>query len=311
MSEEDLKEKRAHRSRVRRMKNAIITFLILWIILMTAAVIVLGICVFSLSKKLEARKTGDPSVVSASDITNEEDGAGSLSDIYAYNADALKLYEEKAKDNLAEQSDDTMKVYLTFDDGPSGSSDQILDILDDYNVKATFFVNGRTDEHSLSVYKRIVDEGHTIAMHSYTHKYSEVYASLNNFKSDLERIQNLIYDVTGVECNYYRFPGGSSNRVSSTDMSVFIDYLDKIGITYYDWNVMSGDATTSPYTSHDLIENVMGDVVKYKSSVVLMHDADNKKATVEALPELIESLQKMGAQLLPIDEDTTVVQHIH
>jgi peptidoglycan/xylan/chitin deacetylase (PgdA/CDA1 family) len=318
MSEDDLKEKRAHRSRIRRMKRAIITFLVLWIILMTTAVIVLGVLVFSLSKKIEAKSKVAPQAneaVEESEPTDTvelaDDGAGSLSDIYAYDAEALKQYEEQARDNMAREDDETMKVYLTFDDGPSGSSDQILDILDDYNVKATFFVNGRTDDHSISVYKRIVDEGHTIAMHSYTHKYNEVYASLDNFKEDLENIRDLIYDVTGVESVYYRFPGGSSNRVSATDMSVFIDYLDQAGITYFDWNVMSGDATSSPYTSNDLIENVMGDVVKYKSSVVLMHDADNKKATVEALPELIETLQKMGAQILPIDEETTVVQHIH
>ncbi len=304
--DKELEEKRKRRSRVRRIKNAIMTFLVLWVILMTAAVCVLSYCVYSLYKKAPSE-----AVASETETTEEEDPSV-YSDVYAYNDDALAIYEKEATDNLASPGDqEAMEVYLTFDDGPSGNSDEILDILDDYGVKATFFVNGRTDDHSLSVYKRIVDEGHTIAMHSYTHKYSEVYANLENFSSDYKRIRDLIYDTTGVKPVFYRFPGGSSNQVSKTDMKVFIDYLDKEGITYFDWNVMSGDATTSPYTSDDLIENVISNVVKYKSSVVLMHDADNKKATVEALPQIIDQLRQMGARILPITEETTVVQHIH
>ena len=160
------------------------------------------------------------------------------------------------------------------------------------------------------MYKRIVDEGHTIGMHSYTHNYSQVYASLSSFKSDFFRIQQLIYDYTGVKCNLYRFPGGSSNQVSATDMSTLIRFLNKENVRYFDWNVSSGDATTNEESSDEIIENVMKDVVKYKTSVVLMHDATDKDATVEALPTLIEKLQQKGALLLPISEDTTLIQHV-
>ena len=184
-----------------------------------------------------------------------------------------------------------------------------MDILDDYGIKATFFVNGREDEESLAAYKRIVDEGHTIAMHSYSHKYSEIYSSLDAFKKDYEKIQNLIYDTTGVESMYYRFPGGSSNRVSNAHMSDYIKFLNEQGIVYFDWNVSSGDATSQAFTADELVENVMSDVVKYKTSVVLMHDAKTKSTTVQALPEIIEALQKSGALILPIDENTDVIQH--
>ena len=147
-------------------------------------------------------------------------------------------------------------------------------------------------------------------MHSYTHKYKVLYESLESFVEDFSKIQNYLYKVTGKECLYYRFPGGSSNHVSNTDMSEFISYLNEQGITYFDWNVSSGDATSQAYTPEELVQNVMTDVVKYKTSIVLMHDAETKTSTVQALEPMIQTLQSMGVEILPIDESTTVVQHI-
>ncbi|QFJ56249.1 polysaccharide deacetylase [Pseudobutyrivibrio xylanivorans] len=212
-------------------------------------------------------------------------------------------------DNLAEEGDIPM-VYLTFDDGPSDNTDAILDILDDYNVKATFFVVGNDTETYGDAYRRIVDEGHTIGMHSYSHNYSKLYQSADSFAADYDKIHDLILNTTGVDTRYYRFPGGSSNKVSNSSMSVFINYLNEKGVIYYDWNVASGDATSQAFTTDELVDNVMNDVVKYKTSVVLLHDASNKDVTVEALPRLIESLNEAGAMILPITDETTVIQHV-
>ncbi len=206
--------------------------------------------------------------------------------------------------------DDVHKVYLTFDDGPSSNTVQILDILKENDVKATFFVIGREDEASKALYQRIVDEGHTLAMHSFTHKYSTLYSSIEAFEEDFSRIQNYLYEVTGKESLFYRFPGGSSNHVSNENMKEFISFLNRRQITYFDWNVSSGDATSQAYAPEELIENVMEDVKKYKTSVVLMHDSVTKTSTVKALGPMIQELKNMGARLLPIDESTTVVQHI-
>ena len=213
------------------------------------------------------------------------------------------------KENLAGEEDEH-KVYLTFDDGPSPSTGQILDVLKEHGIKATFFVVGKDDEESKALYRRIVDEGHTLAMHSYSHQYSSLYSSVDAFERDFSEIQNYLFEVTGEECLYYRFPGGSSNQVSDVDMKEFIRYLNGRGITYFDWNVASGDATAQAYTPEKLVENVLSDVVKYKTSIVLMHDAETKASTIKALGPMIEALQGMGAEILPIDEDTTVVQHI-
>ena len=158
-------------------------------------------------------------------------------------------------------------------------------------------------------YRQIVADGHTLAMHSYSHKYSTIYESVDSFSADFTKLRDMLEDITGVNCRFYRFPGGSSNQVSNTDMNEFIDYLGEQGMTYYDWNVVCGDATSQIYTADELVQNVMTDVVKYKYSVVLMHDAAEKDSTVEALENILQKLEKMDAQILPITEDAPVIHH--
>lgn len=292
-----LKEQRDRRKRVQRIKTGIIAFLSIWIIISMVLITFLCIKMVTMQHQLDY-------------LTGQYDNSEKVIAQVNESADAGSFWTQSdmSIDNLAGEND-LLKVYLTFDDGPSKNTNEILDILDDYGVKATFFVTGKEDEESKAAYQRIVNEGHTIAMHSYSHKYSEIYSSLEAFQKDFERIQNLIYDTTGVESVYYRFPGGSSNHVSNVDMSKYIQYINDQGVTYFDWNVASGDATAQAFTPEELVENVMGDVVKYKTSIVLLHDAANKQATVQALPTLIETLQSAGAIILPISEDTTVIQH--
>ena len=215
---------------------------------------------------------------------------------------------QKAEKNKEAQEE--RRVYLTFDDGPSKNTKKILRVLDKYHIKATFFLTGREDEQSLELYREIAQRGHSIGMHSYTHKYEEIYDSVEAFEKDLTRIRNLIQEAAGVECSLYRFPGGSSNQVSKLEMQEFIKVLKEKEITYFDWNVECGDATYHDYTVKELVDNVMQDVVKYRTSVVLMHDAENKTNTVKALSVIIEKLLAMDAQILPIDENTRLVQHI-
>ena len=127
----------------------------------------------------------------------------------------------EASEPVAEESsgqEEIHKVYLTFDDGPSIYTNDILDILDSYNVKATFFVVGKEETNAEEALQRIVDEGHTLGMHSYSHKYKELYESMDSFTQDFARIRDYIYQATGEESVCYRFPGGSSNTVSEIDM---------------------------------------------------------------------------------------------
>lgn len=169
---------------------------------------------------------------------------------------------------------------------------------------------GKEDEESRALYQRIVAEGHTLGMHSFSHKYSVIYDSLEAFEEDVNHLRSYLAEITGEEPDIIRFPGGSSNQVSNTDMTEFIHYLNQEGITYYDWNVASGDATSQAYTADELVQNVITDVEKYDTSIVLMHDAATKGTTVDALGPMIDQLQTMGVELLPIDENTKPIQHI-
>ena len=216
---------------------------------------------------------------------------------------------EDADGNLA-VGDGIRRVYITFDDGPSSKTGEILDVLDEYDVKATFFVTGKPDTRYTDVYKRIVDSGHTLGMHSYSHKYSELYESLEGFQEDLHKLQTFLYETTGVWSTRYRFPGGSSNTVSKVDMSELINYLALENITYYDWNVASGDDRNG-ITKDLIVTNVMTGVPKFQNSIILLHDASDKQATVDALPEIIEQVQALdNTVIVPITDDTLPVQHI-
>ncbi len=203
------------------------------------------------------------------------------------------------------------KVYLTFDDGPSTYTDDILDILDRYNVKATFFVVHNPDESLWHTYKRIAEEGHTLAMHSYTHEYGKVYESLDSFEEDVNKIHDFLLEQTGVDCRFYRFPGGSSNSVSNVPMQDMMEFLYNKGYTYFDWNSLSGDAVDASLSAYQLNSTIMGYVdANEGDSVVLMHDLQNVHTTVDALPDLIETLQKEGYEICAIDETTRPVQHV-
>lgn len=313
-----LKQERKKRTRVARIKRMIVSIVSVWLLLSMGICTCLLVKVHVLEEKLDyllnnftvsgqledESKQTDPQTEESAYFDLEGTIGADIAEEDYYIAQAVNQ-----KENLA-GPEDAHKVYLTFDDGPSSNTVQILDILKKYNIKATFFVIGQESEEAKALYRRIVDEGHTLAMHSYSHKYNALYSSRESFEEDFSRIQNYLYEVTGQECLFYRFPGGSSNHVSKTDMTQFIAYLNEQGITYFDWNVSSGDATSQAYTSDELVENVMTDVVKYKTSIVLMHDAEAKISTVKALEPMIEALQGMGAEILPIDENTTVVQHI-
>ncbi len=203
------------------------------------------------------------------------------------------------------------KVYLTFDDGPSEHTDEILDVLKANDVKATFFVVYNPDKKLWPMYKRIVEEGHTLAMHSYTHVYDEIYYSELSFVEDVTLIHDFLYEQTGVDCKYYRFPGGSSNSVSNVDIQELIGYLYESGITYYDWNALSEDSVDLSLSPEELNENVMSSVrTNGSDTIVLLHDLKDNPNTAAGLQELIDTLKEEGYQLCPIDDNTIPVQHV-
>ena len=204
------------------------------------------------------------------------------------------------------------KVYLTFDDGPSVYTEEILDILDQYGVKATFFVVGKENETSREALVQIVERGHSLGMHSYTHKYVEIYGSVESFAEDFVKIRSYLEEVTGVTSSIYRFPGGSSNSISNVDMWEFADYLESWDVCFYDWNVASGDGSSRKLSVDELVKNSLEGIESRETSIILLHDAASKRTTVDALPTIIERIMAMeDTEILPITEETTPIQHIH
>ena len=291
--------------RVKRLKKMILWTIALAILIPVIGCILLSVRVFQLKKQVAVLTEQLPT----EEMQEEASGVYETTKVEESVRDTETKVEEPAKINPVKSSG--KKVYLTFDDGPSSNTDQILDILKDYDVKATFFVVGKTDERSVKAYQRIEEEGHTLAMHSYSHKYDEIYESKEAFARDLNSLQEYLYETTGVWPRIYRFPGGSSNTVSKVDMQELIEYLTDIGITYFDWNVASGDAVSRTLPAETIVNNCLSGIEKQKESVILMHDASNKGTTIEALPQIIEAIQEQGdAELLPITDETVPVQHI-
>ncbi len=199
-------------------------------------------------------------------------------------------------------------VYLTFDDGPSKYTDTILDILAENEVKATFFVVAK--EGHDEQYQRIVTEGHTLGLHSYSHAYDEVYRDTDSFESDVAKLQTFLFGITGQGSRFYRFPGGSSNSIAK-DKETMFSYLNRSGLTYFDWNVSSQDASQSRLAATQIVKNVLSGTEGKQVSVVLMHDAADKGTTVEALPVIIEKLKERDDTVfLSITEGTEPIQHV-
>lgn len=204
------------------------------------------------------------------------------------------------------------KVYLTFDDGPSTNTKEILDILDQYNVKATFFVVGKEEDWAKEALVDIVERGHSLGMHSYSHKYANIYNSVEDFAEDFVKLREYLENVTGVTSNIYRFPGGSSNTISNVDMHEFAEYLDSWDVRFYDWNVASGDGGHRLMSVDELVTNSLNGIDDWGTSIILLHDSATKPTTVEALPKIIEKiLARENTEILPITDDTVLVQHIH
>lgn len=201
-------------------------------------------------------------------------------------------------------------VYLTFDDGPSTTSTpRILDILKEKGVKATFFIldYGEGTEHLV---KRIVEEGHSIAIHSKSHDYPVCYASADAYLSGIEYMKEKIKNSTGVETKLIRFPGGSSNTVSRKYsegvMSTLVRETLQRGYRYFDWNVASGDSGGVD-TPEGVYDNVTNGLKQTRSNVVLMHDFSGNNKTIEALPGIIDFAKNNGYTFDRITDKTPMV----
>lgn len=200
-------------------------------------------------------------------------------------------------------------IYLTFDDGPCAYTQRLIDVLDKYNVKATFFVTGAYPD-----YYHMIGEahrrGHTIAIHTFSHRYNEIYSSVDAYFADFNRIKDIVVAQTGVEPWLVRFPGGTSNTVSRKYcegvMTAIAQEVTARGYTFCDWNVSSGDAGGTS-SEQGVVNNVINGCVKHNYSIVLQHDI--KSFSINAVDDIIEWGLANGYQFRAIDESTPMVQY--
>lgn len=233
-----------------------------------------------------------------------------------------KKAEEKAKEErdksmslqpgvavgTTDPQDDEKVVYLTFDDGPSANTQRVLDILDQYDAKATFFITAQQPDYFYMI-KKVYDEGHTIGLHSYTHEYDQVYASVDAYFDDLEKIGEVAEEQLGFVPCFIRFPGGASNTISRdyTEgiMTQLTQQVVEKGYQYYDWNVSSGDGGT--VTADQIIASSETD--EYTKVMLLFHDTEAKESTIQALPSVMEYYKNLGYSFKAIDRNSLVVHH--
>ena len=202
-------------------------------------------------------------------------------------------------------------ICLTFDDGPSSVTPEVLDVLKENNIKATFFILDYS-EQSKSMIQRIIDEGHTLAIHGMSHDYSKIYASaeatLENFTSLQKKIKkDFNYDV-----KYVRFPGGASNTISRNYcegvMTEAVKKVQEESLEYYDWNVDVDDAG-SARTPSEIYNNFVDGILPGVENIVLMHDGEGHMPTAKALQEIINYAKENGYVFTAISENTTPAKH--
>lgn len=279
-------------------KRLIIFLIGLAILLPTGLAVILAFDNFSMKSRLsdEDRLADDAVTVGTTQI--EPAGIARDEPVLSYQT----LYPDfKAsffgfKEDLAGDK----SVFLTFDDGPSPGTSGILDVLKNHDVPATFFINGKTNRILADQLKRIVAEGHSLGMHSYSHRYNIIYDSMENLLDDLYRNYAFIDSETGIAPEILRFPGGSINIFNLATYQAMVAEVLRRGFIYYDWNVSAGDAAPGA-TAQSIANNVIHGVrLRWGPSFVLMHDNGNP-ALRDALSIMIETLGKEGYVFQKLD----------
>ncbi len=200
-------------------------------------------------------------------------------------------------------------IYMTFDDGPSQYTEELLNILDKHKAKATFFITGNFSPYYNMIGKAF-KAGHAIGVHTFTHDYAQIYAGVDAFWADINRAAELVKQQTGQPTKLLRFAGGSSNTISANYspgiMSTLVKQVPQRGYQFFDWNVSSGDGQSITSTE-SVYQNVTNEVVKYDTSVVLFHDT--KKTTVDAIDSILTWGKENGYVFKALTVDSPAMHH--
>ncbi len=204
-------------------------------------------------------------------------------------------------------------IFLTFDDGPGKATDSLLAILRKYNVKATFFTTSAYPGYADAIRKEAAD-GHTVALHTYSHNYAKIYASSDAYWNDFNAQNEVIHQMTGSYTKLFRFPGGSSNTISRNYspgiMTQLTQQANAKGLTYFDWNVSSGDAgetTSTDQVFSNMTSQIAANARAGKASITLQHDY--KQFSVNAVERIIQWGLENGYNFQPLTDGVYTVHH--
>ncbi|MCH5193909.1 MAG: polysaccharide deacetylase [Oscillospiraceae bacterium] len=247
--------------------------------------------------------SSDPSFIISGE-TGDDVTAEASAPVVDSSAAYTKLYPDLYVENPAtEFADDDGTIYLTFDDGPSSNTWDILYILKRYDIKATFFFCGGYDSETQELMKAVADAGHTVGIHSISHDYEKIYESVESYLADFYDTYQCVYEATGVKPRYFRFPGGSINNYDRFVYMQIIAEMTRRGFVYFDWNV-SGEDAVHGATWSSIYENILTGIKNNTSdrAIVLLHDAADKTNTVYVLEDIIDKLLDDGYHFGQIDD---------
>lgn len=277
-----------------------VSFYLPWLVLLAGIVFLSFFCFSLVGERNDYRQ--EVSVLSEQlEQLSKEVAANntlSLAEILKYQALYPDMYCQPPEDQKIYEN----TVYLTFDDGPSQNTPKVLAILKKYNIKATFFVTGQGDRKSKAYMKQIVEAGHTIGVHTYSHQYKAIYTSVESYLDDFYKIYTLIYEATGVYPEIFRFPGGSVNAYNTGCYQQIIAEMIRRGFTFYDWNVSADDATKKS-TVYSIIRKATSGIGKSDRLIILLHDNGKMERTVKALPQIIDRHKVAGYKFSRLTND--------
>ena len=237
-----------------------------------------------------------------SDPQSQPDSSGTSTEAPDYTALYPDLYADKYD---GEYINDDNTVYLTFDDGPSVLTENIMYYLKQEGVTATFFVVPEDTEFCRSLLKKIHDAGYSIGIHSSSHDYDKIYGSVTDFLDDFYAAYKIVYEATGERPSIYRFPGGSVNDWNTDTREAIIKEMSRRGFEYFDWNVDSNDWQGYGWTQ--LYNNVTSDACELSTPVILFHDTGARENTVLVLEDIIAALKANGYSFGSLSQKTEPV----
>ena len=228
-------------------------------------------------------------------------------EFHAYQTLYPELYASPPAPNAPEEG----VCYLTFDDGPSENTALVLDTLEQYNIKATFFVTGEASVKYEDQLRAAAAAGHTIGVHSYSHDYMDIYVSVENYLADFDKMYHRILDVTGQAPTIFRFPGGSVNTYNQDVYADIIAEMTRRGFVYFDWNAAGSDAVAGGIAPYTVTANVLQSAAGRERAVVLLHDRPDNVATAAALPDIIDGMSKIGFTFEPLTNAVAPVTYFN